>query len=185
MSGIRAFPADSTSCSGRKLCNVAWIIYRISLWKIAGCLELSICGKSGKIVDAMKKPTNKLSFQSAFSLVELLVVIAVIAVIAAIAIPNIAGITQNAAVAAGKRNAQNIASISSAAAAAGALPAQLGTASLDDSINKLTTNTGITVTNGSITNGPFRVDGLPTDLKDVTNHLSHDSGTGVIRYTPQ
>ncbi|MEI6070949.1 MAG: prepilin-type N-terminal cleavage/methylation domain-containing protein [Verrucomicrobiae bacterium] len=44
----------------------------------------------------MKTPTNKLTVQRAFSLVELLVVIAVIAVIAAIAIPNISNITQSA-----------------------------------------------------------------------------------------
>jgi prepilin-type N-terminal cleavage/methylation domain-containing protein len=133
---------------------------------------------------AMKKPTGSLSFQSAFSLVELLVVIAVIAVIAAIAIPNIAGITQNAADAAGKRNAQNLASISSAAAAAGALPAALG-ANLGAAITALTNAAGITVTNGSITNGPFRVDGVPADLSKVTNHLTFDSASGVIRYTPQ
>ncbi len=54
----------------------------------------------------MKTPTNKLSVQSAFSLVELLVVIAVIAVIAAIAIPNIAGITGSAKEATRNRNAQ-------------------------------------------------------------------------------
>jgi prepilin-type N-terminal cleavage/methylation domain-containing protein len=48
----------------------------------------------------MKKHTTlKSKFNSAFSLVELLVVIAVIAVIAAIAIPNIAG-TRDAAIAA-------------------------------------------------------------------------------------
>jgi type IV pilus assembly protein PilA len=131
----------------------------------------------------MKKPTGKLSFQSAFSLVELLVVIAVIAVIAAIAIPNISGITQNAGVAAGRRNAQNLASISSAAAAAGATKAQLG-ADLPSAIAVLTNSTGLTVTNGGITNGPFRVDGLPTDLTQVTNNLTYDTATGVIRYTP-
>ena len=134
----------------------------------------------------MKKPTSRLSFQSAFSLVELLVVIAVIAVIAAIAIPNISGITQNAGVAAGRRNAQNLASISSAAAAAGATAAQLngGTATLAGAIAVLTNSTGLTVTNGGITNGPFRVDGLPTDLTQVTNNLQYDAATGVIRYTP-
>ena len=131
----------------------------------------------------MKTPTNKLSVQRAFSLVELLVVIAVIAVIAAIAIPNIAGITQNAAVTAGKRNAQNLASISSAAAAAGATSAQLG-ASLTAAIAVLTNSAGLTVTNAGITNGPFRVDGLPTDLSQVTNNLGFDSATGVIRYVP-
>jgi len=45
----------------------------------------------------MKKHTSlKSKFNSAFSLVELLVVIAVIAIIAAIAIPNITGIRQGA-----------------------------------------------------------------------------------------
>ncbi len=45
----------------------------------------------------MKKHTTlKSKFNSAFSLVELLVVIAVIAIIAAIAIPNIAGTRQAA-----------------------------------------------------------------------------------------
>ena len=136
----------------------------------------------------MKKPTNKLSFQSAFSLVELLVVIAVIAVIAAIAIPNIAGITQNAATTAGKRNAQNVASVSAAAVAAGATAAQLGT-DLAAAIISLTNATGIMVTNGTITNGPFRVDGLPAsgtaDYTNMTRNLNYDSTTGVIRYTPQ
>lgn len=58
----------------------------------------------------MKTPTRKLSVQSAFSLVELLVVIAVIAVIAAIAIPNIANITQSADQATKLRNAQQLVS---------------------------------------------------------------------------
>ena len=136
----------------------------------------------------MKKPTNKLSFQSAFSLVELLVVIAVIAVIAAIAIPNIAGITQNAATTAGKRNAQNVSSISSAALAAGATTAQLG-GTLAAAIANLTNAAGIMVTNGTITNGPFRVDGLPAvgsaDYDKMTNNLQFDASTGVIRYVPQ
>jgi type IV pilus assembly protein PilA len=57
----------------------------------------------------MKKHTTlKSKFNSAFSLVELLVVIAVIAVIAAIAIPNITG-TREAAVEA--RNAANTAAV--------------------------------------------------------------------------
>jgi len=58
----------------------------------------------------MKTPTRKLSVQSAFSLVELLVVIAVIAVIAAIAIPNIANITGSADAATKLRNAQQLVS---------------------------------------------------------------------------
>ena len=116
----------------------------------------------------MKKPTNKLSFQSAFSLVELLVVIAVIAVIAAIAIPNIAGITQNAATTAGKRNAQNVSSISSAAVAAGATTAQLGT-DLPTAIANLTNATGIMVTNGTITNGPSVWTACPRQHRLITS----------------
>ena len=56
----------------------------------------------------MKTPTNKLTVQRAFSLVELLVVIAVIAVIAAIAIPNIANITGSAKEATRAQNAKNV-----------------------------------------------------------------------------
>ena len=132
----------------------------------------------------MKTPTGRLSFQSAFSLVELLVVIAVIAVIAAIAIPNIAGITQNAAKTSGLRNAQNLASISSAAIAAGATKANMGA---DKAAVIATLTNGLTVTNGSITNGPFRVDGLPTDAASmalVTTNLTYDSTTGGLIYKP-
>ena len=129
----------------------------------------------------MKKPTGRLSLQSAFSLVELLVVIAVIAVIAAIAIPNIAGITQQAAKSSGKRNAQNLASVSSAAVAAG-YTNDVGTTVLQTAINHLTN--GISVTNNGQVMGPFKVDGLPSDLSMVTNNLTIDSATGIIRYTP-
>jgi len=134
----------------------------------------------------MKPPVNKLSFQSAFSLTELLVVILVIALIAAIAIPNIAGITGSAGVAAGLRNAQNLASMSTAAAAVGATKVQLngGNDSLDGAIAVLTNGVGLIVTIGGITNGPFRVDGLPQDLAKVTNNLTYDTVTGVIHYTP-
>ena len=127
----------------------------------------------------MKKPTNKLSVQSAFSLVELLVVIAVIAVIAAIAIPNISGITQQAAKSSGKRNAQNLASVSAAASAAGYTNVA---ASMTAAINNLTN--GISVTNNGQVMGPFKVDGLPSDLSLVTNNLTFDTTTGIIRYTP-
>jgi hypothetical protein len=47
-----------------------------------------------------------------------------------------------------------------------------------------TLTNGLTVTNGSITNGPFRVDGLPTDLSKVTNNLTFDAPTGALIYTP-
>ena len=133
----------------------------------------------------MKTPTNKLSVQSAFSLVELLVVIAVIAVIAAIAIPNIAGITSSATKAAGKRNAQNIASVSAAAAAAGYTNVASGIAA---KIAVFTTTTGVTVTNNGQVMGPFRVDGLPADAGTDTNVIANltesTDGTGIIRYTP-
>jgi type IV pilus assembly protein PilA len=59
----------------------------------------------------MKKHTTlKSKFNSAFSLVELLVVIAVIAIIAAIAIPQITNTTGAATTARNQRNAQLIAS---------------------------------------------------------------------------
>jgi prepilin-type N-terminal cleavage/methylation domain-containing protein len=58
----------------------------------------------------MKKHTSlKAKFNSAFSLVELLVVIAVIAVIAAIAIPNITGARQAAEVSRDAYNADSLA----------------------------------------------------------------------------
>jgi prepilin-type N-terminal cleavage/methylation domain-containing protein len=132
----------------------------------------------------MKKPTGRLSFQSAFSLVELLVVIAVIAVIAAIAIPNISGITSSATKAAAKRNAQNIASVSAAAAAAGYTNTA---ATVAAKIAVFMTDTGVTVTNNGQVMGPFRVDGLPagvTSDTNVTRNLTEEAGTGILRYTP-
>lgn len=126
---------------------------------------------------AMKKPTNKLTFQSAFSLVELLVVIAVIAVIAAIAIPNIAGITQQASSTTAKRNAQNLASVASAARAAG-WTNEYGTVAL--------WITGLT--NGSISNslGVFRVDGLNTaDVTAASANLAINAAQGgILIYKP-
>jgi len=140
---------------------------------------LQNCDRSPYVVRAMKKPTGRLSFQSAFSLVELLVVIAVIAVIAAIAIPNISGITQQAAKSSGKRNAQNLASVSAAASAAGYTNVASG---ISTAIAALTN--GISVTNNNQVMGPFKVDGLPADLSLVTNNLTFDTVTGIIRYTP-
>ena len=125
----------------------------------------------------MKKPTGKLSFQSAFSLVELLVVIAVIAVIAAIAIPNIAGITGQAAATTAKRNAQNIASVASAARAAGWTNTYADTAAFITAL-----------TNGTITNamGSFRVDGLSAaQVTAATGHLTFTNAQGgLVIYTP-
>ena len=104
----------------------------------------------------MKTPTNKLSVQSAFSLVELLVVIAVIAVIAAIAIPNITGIMGNAKESAARRNAQSVASIASAAFAAGATNLGADVAAVVTALQA-----GVTTTNGTNVFGPFTVSGLP------------------------
>lgn len=142
-----------------------------------------------EIVTAMKKPTNKLSVRSAFSLVELLVVIAVIAVIAAIAIPNIAGITGGANDAKNRRNAQNLASIASAAVAAG----YAGNNSVDTWISALTNSTPILITNSfGGTNGVFHVDGLSGQevtnakayLTNQNNNLVYlPSGTGASTNT--
>ena len=130
---------------------------------------------------AMKKPTNKLSFQSAFSLVELLVVIAVIAVIAAIAIPNIAGITQGATDAKDHRNAQNLASIASAAVAAG------WTNNAGFTVAQWTTalTNSILVTNPSGgTNGVFKVDGLnATEVGRASRFLNADTNGNLV-YVP-
>ncbi|MBE2203079.1 MAG: prepilin-type N-terminal cleavage/methylation domain-containing protein [Chthoniobacterales bacterium] len=126
----------------------------------------------------MKKPTNKPSFQSGFSLVELLVVIAVIAVIAAIAIPNIAGITGGANDAKNRRNAQNFASLASAAVAAG----HAGTNTVAGWVTLLTN--GITVTNSfGGTNGTFKVDGISsTDASNAVTFLTN-SGNNLV-YKP-
>jgi type IV pilus assembly protein PilA len=122
----------------------------------------------------MKKHTSlKSKFNSAFSLVELLVVIAVIAIIAAIAIPNISGIIDDAGTAAQRRTAQNLASLASAATAAGYT--NLGTnASITQWVEALTN--GVTVTNiaGQVF-GPFRADGLPTNT-DYQTYLTNAGG---------
>ena len=126
----------------------------------------------------MKTPTSRLTFQSAFSLVELLVVIAVIAVIAAIAIPNIAGITQQASATSAKRNAQNLASVASAARAAGWTNSYASVAAWIADL-----------TNGSISNslGTFRVDGLKqVDVDAATTNLDINAAQGgILIYKPQ
>ena len=104
----------------------------------------------------MKTPTNKLTVQRAFSLVELLVVIAVIAVIAAIAIPNITGIMGNAKESAARRNAQSVASMSSSAQAAGATNLGASVAAVVTALQA-----GVTTTNGTNVFGPFTISGLP------------------------
>ena len=140
--------------------------------------------KSQETDRVMKTPTNRLSVQRAFSLVELLVVIAVIAIIAAIAIPNIANITGQAGVAANQRNAQNVASMFAAATAAGATTASWGgSVTIANVVSALTNSAGVLVTNavGGVS-GPFRMDGLGAN----TNFYQYldDSTSGTIRYKP-
>ena len=71
--------------------------------------------------------TLKSKFNSAFSLVELLVVIAVIAVIAAIAIPNITGTRDAAQAAQENYDAAAVERVVANAEAAGATPEQIAT----------------------------------------------------------
>ena len=88
----------------------------------------------------MKKHTTlKSKFNSAFSLVELLVVIAVIAVIAAIAIPNITG----------TREAAQAAQASYDTAQFNQMSNQLTALGYTGSITPVTLAGGITVTNGT------------------------------------
>lgn len=127
----------------------------------------------------MKKPSNILSVQRGFSLVELLVVIAVIAIIAAIAIPNIANITSSASRSSQKRNAQNMASVFASARAAGYTNAVADTAAAATALTN-----GISVTNGGQVMS-FRVDGLTSTeitaagafLTTSNNNLIYNPGT--------
>ncbi len=118
----------------------------------------------------MKKHTTlKSKFNSAFSLVELLVVIAVIAVIAAIAIPNITDITSGATTASEQRQAQNIASVVSAYRAAGGT--NIGT--------NLTTGAAKTTAIGEIDGA-----GLTRTVSGqvVTFTVGTVTGTGHLKY---
>ena len=85
----------------------------------------------------MKKHTTlKAKFNSAFSLVELLVVIAVIAVIAAIAIPNITGAREAAVAAQGSMDTANFSQMSN----------QLTALGYGGTIDRASLSNGITVT---------------------------------------
>jgi type IV pilus assembly protein PilA len=91
----------------------------------------------------MKKHTTlKSKFNSAFSLVELLVVIAVIAVIAAIAIPNITGARDAAVASRDTYNAEAFINMSNQLRA-------LGVPAANITLANLTNGTGINVTNGT------------------------------------
>ena len=111
----------------------------------------------------MNKHTSlKSKFNSAFSLVELLVVIAVIAVIAAIAIPNITNVTGAASEATQVRNAQQVASTWNNYVEAYSAVNNGTTPSLTDPTNAVTLlAAGVSVTNTvlGVTND-FRLPGL-------------------------
>ena len=133
----------------------------------------------------MKKPTNKLSFQSAFSLVELLVVIAVIAVIAAIAISNISNITGSAKEATKTHNAQILsqafsAYVTGAEASTNYSQATLAAdrASVATAIAAMSAGRSV-VDNFGITNtytAPAAIENVATNKLTLTN--------GLLYYTP-
>jgi len=131
----------------------------------------------------MKKHTTlKSKFNSAFSLVELLVVIAVIAVIAAIAIPNITNVTQSAGEATQVRNAQQVAStwnnyVEALAAITNTAPSQT---TVSTRISALATGLAVTNTILGVTN-EFRLPGL-READVATNKLT-DSGSRIV-YNP-
>ena len=103
----------------------------------------------------MKKHTSlKSKFNSAFSLVELLVVIAVIAVIAAIAIPNITGAREAAVAAQTSYDAATVTRLAAQARAAGA------TIAAGDETNALQTGVTVTITNadGTTQDLTFKLD---------------------------
>jgi type IV pilus assembly protein PilA len=132
----------------------------------------------------MKKHTTlKSKFNSAFSLVELLVVIAVIAVIAAIAIPNITNVTASASEATKVRNAQQLASTwNNYVEAYRAVNNGDPTAPADAAAAVTTMAAGVSVTNTrlNITND-FRLPGLAAT--DVATNKITVSGSRLV-YTP-
>jgi prepilin-type N-terminal cleavage/methylation domain-containing protein len=137
----------------------------------------------------MKKHTTlKSKFNSAFSLVELLVVIAVIAVIAAIAIPNIAGIRESAEGARAEVTAATLDRVIKGAATAkvGELTNYtFGAVSADGSLNAANAGDAQAIrayllTNGVLTavytNKGVAADGSPTSVI-LTNEYSITGGT--------
>jgi prepilin-type N-terminal cleavage/methylation domain-containing protein len=131
----------------------------------------------------MKKHTPlKSKFNSAFSLVELLVVIAVIAIIAAIAIPNVSDIIGGAGDQAARRTAQTIANQSAAVRAAGDTEDR---ADLETWIGDLEAEGGIVVRNNyDEIVGEFKVD-MPDDETSrakVLEYLDIATSTGGLTF---
>jgi len=104
-----------------------------------------------------------------------------IVLITTIAFPGIAGVIQNSKESADRRNAQSVASMSVAAIAAGATAAQIGMTTADVVSNLAA---GVTVTNGTLVNGPFRVSGLPTTTTYYQYLSENGPPTGGVRFNP-
>jgi prepilin-type N-terminal cleavage/methylation domain-containing protein len=134
----------------------------------------------------MKKHTTlKSKFNSAFSLVELLVVIAVIAVIAAIAIPNITGIREGATAARAQADAGTVLRVYQAA-----VQAQATNAAGDAVIGwtDILEGVGSTIAGQPVT---FKAD-VTTDVTTISNRLNFtnldlvvtDTNTGTTTTNP-
>jgi prepilin-type N-terminal cleavage/methylation domain-containing protein len=135
----------------------------------------------------MKKHTTlKSKFNSAFSLVELLVVIAVIAVIAAIAIPNLAGIRESATGARAEVTAATLDRlVESAATAKTGDSDNLVFGATNGTVNAATDRAGaraILLTNGVLTaiytNRAYAADGTLTNII-TTNTFSVTGATSA------
>jgi prepilin-type N-terminal cleavage/methylation domain-containing protein len=131
-----------------------------------------------------KHTTHKSKFNSAFSLVELLVVIAVIAVIAAIAIPNIAGTISQAERQTQVKNAQSVVNTYNAYVGAwqlaGSNIADLPDATVAEALTVLTANTGVGTRVG--TSQPFGIGQLTTNDIALDVIVEPDAGVKTLTY---
>ena len=94
-------------------------------------------------------------------------------------LPAVANSKQEVDEASAKRAAQNTASIAVAVRAAGYNGYWTST---QDAIREL--RNGITVTANSVINGPFRIDGLPTDTGEICKYLNLDENNNLV-YSPE
>ena len=133
----------------------------------------------------MKKHTTlKSKFNSAFSLVELLVVIAVIAVIAAIAIPNVANVVNQSQTETQRKNAQTLVNVYNQYVAA--VQQQGGQAAVDNlpdaSIAQALAVLGGTGTRVG-TSQPFSVGGMAeADLLTAAVIVPTEAGVKTLGY---
>jgi prepilin-type N-terminal cleavage/methylation domain-containing protein len=128
--------------------------------------------------------TLKSKFNSAFSLVELLVVIAVIAVIAAIAIPNIAGTIGQAERQTQIKNAQTLVNTYNAYVGAWQLAGSnindLPDATVAAALTVLTNNSGVGTRVG--TSQPFGIGVLSTNDLALDVIVEPDAGIKTLTY---